>query len=139
MTKRSRVLAVPVLVGCLAVAGSASAGAADTTVNFGCPSDDRTIAARAYYAAQGPGQWRVKRIGYSYSNSGGGKSNTSFSVYNGAGAVAWTWDTPDNRTNRSYRKKVGEVISRGNNARAWQKTWFDVAGKDPSCSRAGNF
>jgi hypothetical protein len=109
------------------------------TVNFGCSTDGRTIAATAVYSAAGATQWHVDRIDYEYSNSGGGESNTSFSVYNGAGAAVWAWDTPDDRRNQAYTKSVDENIARGSNARARQQTWFDVFGNDPSCTESGHF
>lgn len=109
------------------------------SVNFGCSNGDRVIAATSYYAANGATQWYVDRIEYSYTNSGGGKTNTNFTVYNGSGAVAWTYATPDDRTNTSYTKQVDRAISRGPSARSYQKTWFDTAGTDPSCSRNGYF
>lgn len=108
-------------------------------VNFGCEKNDRVIAATAYYAANGPSQWHVTRIVYSYGNSGGGESNTRFRLYNGSNAVAWTWSTPDDRTNRRYRKRVNRTIRRGNYARVFQRTWFDTFGNDPKCSYPGYF
>ncbi|MGH2841410.1 MAG: hypothetical protein ACRDKY_11375 [Solirubrobacteraceae bacterium] len=81
----------------------------------------------------------VKKIHYEYTNSGGGKSNTHFRMYNGSGAVAFTWKTPDNRENKRYKKNVRRTIRRGDLARIYQKTWFDTFGKDPECSYAGYF
>lgn len=135
--RRVKVALSAALVALSSMGLATSAEAA--TVNFGCSTGGRTIGATAYYSANGSTQWFVDRIAYSYSNSGGGKSNTDFAVYNGSNAVAWTWSTPDDRTNRSYSKNVDRVISRGRSARASQRTWFDVFGNDPSCSRAGSF
>jgi hypothetical protein len=135
---RSTRVTLSVTVAALMLFGSvASAQAA--SVNFGCTTDGRTIAATAFYSANGSTQWFVDKIVYSYSNSGGGKTNTNFTVYNGAGAAAWTYATPDDRTNRSYTRQVDRVISRGSYARAYQKTWFDTFGTDPSCSRSAKF
>lgn len=111
------------------------------SVNFGCDKNDRVIAANAFYAARGPRQWNVTKIVYKYQNSGGGEANTRFRLYNGANAVSWVFSTPDNRTDRKqgYRKGVNTPIARGNYARMYQKTWFDVFGNDPSCSRSSYF
>ena len=109
------------------------------TVNFGCDSGDRKIAAVAYYSAPNAAQWFVDKIEYSYTNSGGGKTDSTFTVYNGRNAVAWTWKTPDDRGNQSYSKNVDTVIARGQDARAYQQTHFDQLGPDPSCVNHGDF
>ena len=124
---------------CAAVSMAFSASAQAYSVHFGCASGDRAIAATAYYSASGSYHWYVDYIGYSYTNSGGGKTDTYFYVYNGTNALAWQWHTPDDRTNRSYTKSVATTISRGNYARAKQTTYFDVFGSDPSCTKSGNF
>lgn len=130
------------VVAAAAGIGMTASAANAYSVNFGCSSGSRTIAATAYYSAPNASQWYVSSIDYSYSNSGGGKTNSTFTIYNGANAAAWTWSTPDDRTNRSYSKSVQVYIARGRYARAYQKTWFDVFGPDPSCntpSAAGYF
>jgi hypothetical protein len=129
------------LVALTTVAASgltAGAVSADNSV-FGCSKDGRSIAAVAHYSAPNASQWFVDRIDYSYSNSGGGKSNSTFTVYNGRNAVAWTWDTPDNRDDGSYEKNVDTTIARGGDARAYQQTHFDQFGPDPSCTNEGYF
>jgi hypothetical protein len=129
------------LVALTTVAASgltAGAVSADNSVNFGCTKDGRTIAARAYYSSSGS-LWKVSRIEYTYSNSGGGKTDSKFTVFNGTNAVAWTWKTPDNRDDGSYEKSVDTPISRGPHARAYQQTHFDQFGPDPSCTNEGYF
>ena len=134
-----------VLIAMIAsILGSVGSAEADPN-HFGCStSENRTIAATAYFRSDGSGFWKVTKIDYSYSNSGGGHANTSFTIYNGADAAAWTWGTPDDRGNQDYTKPVkpkrgGLTIARGTAARAFQRTWFDVFGHDPSCTKNGYF
>jgi hypothetical protein len=129
-----------VVLTTIALSGlTTSAAHALNIVNFGCSASGRAIAAKAYYSAPNGSQWRVDHIDYSYSNSGGGKSDSTFTVNNGSNAVAWTWSTPDNRDDGDYTKNVDTTISRGQDARAHQTTHFDRFGPDPSCSDEGRF
>lgn len=143
MKKDSRVVAGLLLATCIAVAGIAPAFAWKRQVNFGCAKKNRQISATAFYYDRGPAHWRMGYIRYSYANSGGGKADTHFYVYNGYGAAAWDWHTPDNRKNKRYRTKIrhdgGELVDirRGQKARIKQKTAFDTFGRDPKCSYAG--
>ena len=127
---------------CLAilVAGTGSGFMATTasayTANFGCQTGGRAAAATANYTAPSATQWTVSSIDYSYSNSGGGHTNTNFQLWNGANVLAWTYGTPDDRRNQAYNVKVNRTIARGSSARVWQKTWFDTFGPDPSCSQS---
>lgn len=140
-------LAAGVVAASLSVPLLASAGT-ENSRNFGCSKGDRTMGATTYYSAFGANQWLVTKVNYSYSNSGGGKANSSFRVNAGDNSVAWTYDTPDNRTNKSYSKAVKKgkgknkkpvTILRGEKARIWQKTWFDTFGRDPRCSKSSRF
>jgi hypothetical protein len=128
-----------VVLTTIAASGLAAGAANAATVNFGCNSGSRTIAATAFYSAPNASQWFVDMIDYSYTNSGGGKTDSTFTVFNGRNAAAWTWRTPDDRGNQSYTKQVNETISRGQDARAHQSTHFDQLGPDPSCTNDGNF
>lgn len=131
-------------IGVIAVASGllavpAPAPSAAYSVNFGCVNGDRDMGATAYYGRRGRKLWYVSRIAYKYVNSGGGKANSRFRLYNGRGALAWPWATPDDRKNKAYKKSVKREIRRGRFARIWQRTWFDTFGKDPTCSRSAYF
>jgi hypothetical protein len=135
-TLKSLAVIVPLIASTAAIgAGSASAA----TKPFGCTHENRTISATVYYASADAGTWSVDHIDYNYANSGGGKSNTTFTVENGAGTPVFSWSTPDDRDDGTgYSKSVNRIASKGDRARAAQTTWFDTAGHDPQCSGSGH-
>lgn len=123
-----------VLVAVAASGASAGSASAWYSEPFGCSTGGRTIAAQALFNGPTATTWYVNHINYQYSHSGGGHTNSVFTLYNGSHTVVWTWPTPDDRHDGAYSQPVKKTLSRGPGARAYQRTYFDVAGPDPMCA-----